>query len=483
MKAHSRTFIAIVFSLSLLASACGARLTADQRAAGIGALTKGGSTTGSTTGGTTGATTGATTGGTTGGTTGAGTTGGTSGGTTGTIGAACSSGGATDTGVTANQVTLATVADVSGVQPGLFKSAWQAMQAFAAYANSQGGICGRQVKNLLLDSQADSTQNRAAVQQACTSSFALVGSMSAFDDGGASVGQQCGIPDISAITVNAARSTASNVYPAYPVGPNYINTSWGLQIKQRYPDAIKKSAFITLNAGASVQNGNQRIQALTKMGYTFVYTTQVQVVESNYSPYVQAMQQKGVEFIDMLADYQSIVRLQKAMQQASWFPQVRVWDSVAYSPNYLAQGETAVQSQPPGCNDVLKSVPCPAYVFLNTALFAEASGNPEMQLYESWLQRVAPGAQPDYFGMYAWSAGRLFQKAATMVGAKLTRKALFTALQGIHSWNDYGMHTAHDIGAKREGNCTLYVEIKSSGFVRAFPSSGWTCTGSLMKTS
>jgi hypothetical protein len=219
------------------------------------------------------------------------------------------------------------------------------------------------------------------------------------------------------------------------------------------------------------------------MGYTFVYTTQVQVVESNYSPYVQAMQQRHVEFIDMLADYQSIVRLQKAMQQANWFPQIRVWDSVAYSPNYLSQGGSAVNTQPPGCNTDLPNVPCNAYVFLNTALFSEASSNPELQLYEQWLQRVAPGAQPDYFGMYAWSAGRLFQKAATIVGAKLTRKALFVAVKGIHSWNDFGMHTAHDIGAKREGNCTLYIEIKNDQFVRAFPASGWTCTGSLMKTS
>src|SRR5439155_6112903 len=155
----------------------------------------------------------------------------------------------------------------------------------------------------------------------------------------------------------------------------------------------------------------------------------------------------------------------------------------AYSPNYLSQGGSAVNTQAPGCNDVVKNVPCNAYVFLNTALFSEASSNPELQLYEQWLQRVAPGEQPDYFGMYAWSAGRLFQKVATQVGAKLTRKALFSVLQGVHSWNDFGLHTAHDIGAKREGNCTLYVEIKNSQFTRAFPSSRWTCTGSLMKTS
>jgi len=473
----------LLATMLLVATGCGARLTQSQRDAALGGLVQGGATTGNTTAGTTGSTT---TGGTTGTT---GTTGSTIG-TTGTTGSStgvssgptCTGGGATDIGVTTNQITLATVSDVSGVQPGLFRSTWQAMQAFAAYANSQGGICGRTVKNLLLDSQADSTQNRATAVQACSQAFAQVGSMSAFDDGGASVGQQCGIPDVSAITINAPRSLASNTYPAYPQRPDFFNTSWALQIKQRYPDAIKKSALIYLNAGATAAVGAQRTKALTALGYTFVYKAAAGIVEANYGPYVQAMKQKGVELINMASDYQSIVRMQKAMQQANWFPEIRLWDSVAYSPNYLLQGGTAVDTQPPGCNDVLKNVPCIAYVFLDTSLFAEASSSPEMQLYEQWLQRVAPGAQPDYFGIYAWSAGRLFQKVATTVGAKLTRQAFFAAIKQIHSWNDFGMHAAHDTGSKHEANCSLYVQIKNDQFVRDFPSTGWTCTGQLMPT-
>ncbi|MGZ4139305.1 MAG: ABC transporter substrate-binding protein [Actinomycetota bacterium] len=467
MKVRSRAIASILLSVALLATACGARLTAAQRAAGIGALSRGG-TTQQSQGNT--QTPGQTFGGTgpsIGPSSNTGPTG--AGGVPGAAACSAPSGaaGATDKGVTATTITLATAADVSGVQPGLFRSAWQAMQAFAAFANSTGGICGRQVKNLLLDSKADSTANRAAVQQACDQAFALVGSMSAFDDGGASVGQSCGIPDISAATTNAPRSHATNVYPAYPVGPDRINTSWALTIKSKYPAAVKKAAFITLNAGASVQNGNQRIKALTELGYNFVYKTQVQVLEANYSPYVQAMKDKGVEYIDMLSDYQSIVRLQKAMLQANWFPQVRVWDSVAYSQNYISLGGAAVEG---------------SLIFLNTGIFEEASSNPEMQLYESWLQRVAPGAVPDYFGIYAWSAGRLFQKAAVAAGGKLTRAALFAQLKSIHSWSDYGMHTPHDIGNKRESNCTLYVEVKNGKFVRKWPSSGWDCSGKLLNT-
>jgi ABC-type branched-subunit amino acid transport system substrate-binding protein len=462
MKA--RALACVLLSVALIGTACGARLTTAQRNAGIGSLVQdqgnnqaaGPQATGSAQPGSGPI--------------------GSSGpfiGPSATGSAAASlppggNGGATALGVTATTITLSTASDVSGVQPGIFKSSWQAMQALAQYVNSTGGIYGRQIKNLLLDSKADSVANRAAVTQACDQSFALVGSMSAFDDGGASVGQQCGIPDVSAITVNHARTMATNVYPASPNRPDLFNTSWGMYIKSKYPEAIKHAAILWLNAGAPIQNGRQRMHALTNLGFNFVYQAETQVLEANYGPYVQAMKNKGVQFVTMVSDYQSIVRLEKAMEEQSWFPAVRVWDSVAYSQNFLNQAGTSGNG---------------ALVFINTAMFEEATSNPELQLYETWLQRVAPGAVPDYFGVYAWSAGRLFLKAALAAGPHLTRAALFEQLKLIHSWDDFGMHVTQDIGSKREANCIMYMEIRNQHFARIDPSSGWRCQGSLMRVS
>jgi hypothetical protein len=169
------------------------------------------------------------------------------------------------------------------------------------------------------------------------------------------------------------------------------------------------------------------------------------------------------------------------MEQQGWFPEVRLWDSAVYSQKYLTEGGTAVQSNNSSACSVTPK-PCPMLLFLDTAMIEEASSNPEMQLYLTWLQRAAPGALPDYFGIYAWSAGRLFLKAAQAVGGKLTRTALFTELKSIHSWSDFGMHVAHDIGAKKEANCALFAEVKNGKFVRVSPASGWTCVGSLMRT-
>ena len=461
----------MVAVLMVLLAACGARLSDGQRLAGIRALGRGG---GGGSGGGTGA------GGTTG-TTGFGGTGtsgfGGTGGTTGIGGgpggvptaAPGSNGGATDIGVTSNQITLAVASDVTGVQAGLFKSTFQAMQALAAMVNSQGGIYGRAIKLLLLDTKTDSVANQAAVRQACDQAFALVGSMSAFDNGGASTGQACGIPDVTAITVNPERAEATNVYPAEPIGPHTFAIGTGNYIKKTYGESvIQHAAMLYLNAGVTRVNADQRMRAYKSIGFNWDYIQPVEVLEPNYSQFVQKMKDKGIKYVNFVGNYQSIQKLLDAMDSVGWYPQVRDWDSVAYSQNFLAVGAPANGS----------------LVFLNTAIYEEVQNNPEMQLYVQWLNRVAPGAKPDYFGFYAWSAGRLFMKVHEMVGPKITRKGFLAAIKTVHSWDDYGMHAAHDIGNKVVSPCFMYLKIVNEHFERLSPSGhGWNCNmGGIIRT-
>ena len=53
-------------------------------------------------------------------------------------------------------------------------------------------------------------------------------------------------------------------------------------------------------------------------------------------------------------------------------------------------------------------------------LFEEANRNPEVQNYISWLQRTS-GGNPNFFGVYAWSAAALFTRLAIQLGGKLSR--------------------------------------------------------------
>jgi len=468
-SSHARVLFALVAVLSLLTTACGSRLSKEERAEAIAAVSGGEATGGTTTGDGAGATgggdgDGATGGGATGGgasTDGGGGTGG-GGAAAGTASCAKASK-ATDTGVTANEITVATLADVSGVQPGLFQSAHQAARAAGAYINSVGGICGRQVKVLPLDSKTDSGGNRSAMLEACQKAFAVVGSMSAFDDGSAKPGQDCGIPDMTAVTTNAAKYAATNTYPIYPNSAQATSTTSARYIAKRFPDVIRKAAILWLNQAVTASNAANRRKVWESVGYEFIYEAEVQVLEANYTRFVSEMENRGVQYVTMVADYQNINRLQKAMRQQGYVPKVRDWDSVAYDPDYLAD-QQAVEG---------------SFVFINTAMFEEASSNPETKLYIDWLQRASPGAPPDYFGLHAWSAYRLFQKLASEIGPDLTREKLLAALKATKEWGANGLHGPHQTGAKLPTTCNLYVEVKGGKFRRMAPASGFDCSGNL----
>ncbi len=350
---------------------CGSRLSDDERAEAIAALTGGGSG-GTTSGGTsTGDTSGDTGGDTGGGTdaaggtdTGGGADTGGGGGTTGGGGGAATCAKATketDTGATANKLTVATLADISGVQPGLFQSAHQGARAATAYINSQGGICGRTLDLKTLDSKTDSGGNRAAMLDACSTAFAVVGSVSAFDDGSAAPGQACGIPDITAITTNAAKYNATNTFPAYPNSGPKIATSSARYIAKRFPEVIKKAGIIWLNQAVTKNNAVARRTGLEVGRLQFHLPAEVQVLEPNYTRFVIDMQNGGIQYVTMVSDYQNIQRLQKSMRQQNYVPKVRDWDSVAYDQDYLKEA-AAVEG---------------SFVFLNNAIIEEGGTRDE----------------------------------------------------------------------------------------------------------
>ena len=73
--------------------------------------------------------------------------------------------------------------------PGLFEANQDAVRAYVAYFNATSDICGRKLELKTYDSRTDAAADQQAYTQACDDTFAMVGSMSAFDSGGASTAQ------------------------------------------------------------------------------------------------------------------------------------------------------------------------------------------------------------------------------------------------------------------------------------------------------
>ncbi|MFD1246968.1 ABC transporter substrate-binding protein [Nocardioides ginsengisoli] len=419
------------------------------------------------------------TGGTSGG---AGGTGGTSGGTGGTGGSGTTGGGATgggtgnaptsgqgsssggvkaascagfknQKGITDKTITLANVADLSGPVPGIFEAAQQATRAYVEYFNSQNTICGRKLELLNLDSRADAGADQQAYTKACDQAFAAVGSMGAFDSGGAGVAESCGIPDIRAAMTTPERAGCSTCFGVYSIRPNLIADSGPKWLAKQHPDAVKNVGVLYINGGAAPINAKSQAAAWGKMGWSIKYTQGIDVAEFNFAPYVQQMKDKGIKMVVYTGPYQNTVKLQQAMQQQGYKPDVFMQDPTIYDQRYIQQAGSLAEG---------------TYVYSTTDLF-ENKNNAEIQLYLSWLQQVKPGAIPNFYGLFAWSAARLFVQQALALGGKLDRASLVAAVKKVNNWTDNGAHTAMRVGTAETPPCQKIIQYKGGRWQQVSP--------------
>lgn len=373
----------------------------------------------------------------------------------------CSPGGASDKGVTKQSLTIANASDISGPVPGLFESSQQAVKAFVAYQNTTfGGICGRKLELMAMDSRSDNGGDKDAVIQACGKAFAMVGSMSSADAGGAQQVTSCGIPDLRTQTVNPSRGDSPMVFGANSLKTNLVPSALPDYFKRKHPDAVKKAAYLYINVPAAKINAQSQIAAHEKRGYTFVYQQGIDVADFNYSPYVQQMKTQGVRIVYFIGATSQAVRLAKAMQQQGFKPDAFGMAPTSYDPRYLEQAGAAAEG---------------TYVYSSAALLNEIGATAEGKLYQQWLQRVTPGATPTYYGVYAWAAARLFVEQATKLGANPTRKGLLNALKGVNGYQANGLLAGSDVGARTSPKCVLFGRVKGGRFVREAPARGWTC--------
>jgi ABC-type branched-subunit amino acid transport system substrate-binding protein len=281
----------------------------------------------------------------------------------------------------------------------------------------------------------------------------MVGSMSGFDSGGSSTVAGCGIPDLRAVSVTPQRTASPVSFGTDAINVPQVSTAQYVYMKGATGDAYQHAAMVYLDAGAVVPNAQADQKTAESLGYKFVYVAPVAVTAFNYTTYAANMISSGVKFVQFVGSYQFAIRLKQAMDQqgvkATFF-----MDSAAYDPLFVANGGAAVNS---------------TYSFVNTALFEEASRSAEMQLYLKWLQQVAPGASPTFFGIYAWGAMKLFTQLAVQLGGKLSRQSLLAGIRGTHSYTANGLFSTQDIGGKRTGGCQAIIQLEAGKWVRRSP--------------
>ena len=200
---------------------------------------------------------------------------------------------------------------------------------------------------------------------------------------------------------------------------------------------------------------------MTKRGMKFDIVQGIDIAEFNYAPYVQQMKDKAIEVVFWTGAYQQSVRLRQAMQQQGYTPKLYMRDPTDYNPDFVESGGDAVDG---------------TVIFTNFTPFEEASQNTETALYLSWLQQVRPGADPTFFGVFAWSAARLFVEKSIALGGGLTRAALVAELQKTAKWTGNGIHAPQNVGSKHTGDCWRFIQL-NDGKWSAVDGTKYQCAG------
>jgi ABC-type branched-subunit amino acid transport system substrate-binding protein len=357
------------------------------------------------------------------------------------------------TGITDKTITLANASDISGPVPGIFESAQQATRAYVAYFNSTGDICGRKLEVAALDSRADAGADNQAYATACEKAFAAVGSQSAFDYGGAAAAEKCGLPDLRSYSVSAERTACRTCFAAYSVQPNQVSSAMPAYWAKKAPEAVKSVGMLYVGAGAAPDNAKNFKAAWEKNGWRVSVFQAIDVSEFNYAPYVQQLKDKGVKLVNYTGPYQFTVRLQQAMQQQGFTPEIFLQDATIQDQRYVEEAGKLAEG---------------VYVYSQTGLFDDFS-NKEMELYRAWLAQVDPSAEPNTYGVYAWSAARLFVQQAVALGGRLNRQTLIQSLAKVKDWTGNGIHAPQQVGAETSADCVAIIQRQGSAWKKVSP--------------
>lgn len=358
---------------------------------------------------------------------------------------------ATDLGVTANEIRIATISDPGGIKPGLDQGVLDSMEAFVKWCNDLGGINGRKLKLDLLDAKIVEYQQR--VQFACENDFALVGGMGVLDNLGAQDQVDCGLINVPAVAVNPEQTGADLTYQSLPNPPYLYNvgpTNW---ILERYPEVADNAAAVYTDLSVAKMQSDRLVEAYQARGFKFTARPAVAISESNWGPIVSQMKNRGVKYMTLTSSFEEVIPLVKEMAAQNFKPLVEL------ETNYYNQ------KFPDQAGGVADGV----LVRLQTWPLEEPDKNPAMKQYLDIMKKYKPDGVLEFLGVQAFSSGLLFATAAKSLGADVTRERLEVAIRNIHEWDGGGIQAPADPGNHRSSSCFIMMRVEGSKFVREYP--------------
>jgi ABC-type branched-subunit amino acid transport system substrate-binding protein len=181
--------------------------------------------------------------------------------------------------------------------------------------------------------------------------------------------------------------------------------------------------------------------------------------QSEFTLIVQTMKNRKSNYGQCTSQYACTVNLRKeaALQGLQG---VKVWDCSVqcYDKQFLAAGGSDVNGQ---------------YVNTQFLPFLSKADRQANKMLANFVKYTG-AKKVASFGAYAWAAVIAFRDAVKAVVAEngvngVTRKAIFAALNNIHSFNAEGMFGTIDLARRKVTACGVTMRVKNNDFVRVNP--------------
>ena len=353
-------------------------------------------------------------------------------------------------------------ADAVG-RPGLNRELWEASQAFAQWCNEQGGVQGLELQLVELDGKATAVE--AAMAEACTSVFAMVGGgfvqdQLQFSGNPTTDFHECGLIDIPAFTVSIQKSGSNGKVEAIPNPADASATQWVRDFVDLYPDESEQMVVVTgdLPSFAALENlfgaaaDKEGLELLPKIEYPFTGAT-------DWGPYADAVIESGAQSMYFIGAPDNAANLLLQLRQKGWegvsLHQTNTYDDLAF-----AAGDEPAEGM------VIRTVFHP---------FEEADEWPAIQQYLDLLDAV-PDAKVASLGVQSMSAWLLFATAAdacaTANDGVIDRTCVLTEAAAVDEWTGGGLHAPSDPGGDEPPSCGMLLVVRDGQFERLWPELG-----------
>jgi ABC-type branched-subunit amino acid transport system substrate-binding protein len=388
---------------------------------------------------------------------------------------------ATDIGITADKITVETMADVgSSLAPGLFQGNHDAMEAYAKYINANGGIACRQLDVKLWDSKLNPDESKNGLIDACANAVAMVGGNALFNPDVSAMtgckdkaGAATGLPDIAALANDINEQCAPTAFLIQGVseGCKVLTGARDLTAftgPTKYYLSLQKDLhglfLVPGDLPTTVQSATYQIKAQADAGVKWDAVLKVsgRDEQAAFTPKVQQLKANKSTYAYMGSNDRAMVNLMKEAK-AQGVDTVKVWacSLACYTPNFLTTGGADVEG---------------AYVWMQFLPFEEKDSNPALKSYVDEIEKFA---KVDSFGAQAWQAGMLFKQVVDKIvetdGVNgITRAKILATLKTTTDFTADGWMGDKGKDLRGFSTCFLIMQVEGGKFVRRFPEKAGT---------